>query len=338
LRVIAFSLTLLYAAVCAGSVRADPVEDFYRGKVITLYVASEAGGGYGIYGQLAARHLGRHIPGHPEIIPSFMPGGGGLAAANYLYNAARQDGTALGVLFAQLQLAQFIHPTKVKYDATRFHWLGIFADITQGFVVAKRAKATDLEQLKQVSIVAGSTGAGSDTFLLPTLANRTLGLKLKIVTGYNGTQSLALAMERGEIDGFASPWGSFRGSFPQSLQQGIPLFQYGLAPDAGFPQVPLLTDLVTDPEQRAMVRFLSGPSTIGRSLTAPPSVPADRVAALRQAFDALVTDRDFLAEADKQHIELRPMSGSKAQALIDDLSKVDPRALALAKQIVPSEE
>ena len=311
---------------------ADDVADFYRGKTVTIYVASSTGGGYAIYAQLSARHLAKHLPGNPNIVVSYMPGGGGMTAANYLFNAARQDGTALGVLFAQTQLAQSLHPKNVKYDAVKFNWIGIFADITQAFHVSRKANASTLDAMKQIEIVAGSSGTGSGTYLLPQLANATIGTKMKIIGGYAGTSALYLAMERGEIDSFSSPWGSVTGSFPQVLKTANQVFQYGLEKNPDFPDVPLLTDLIADPTQRAMAQFLAGPSAIGRSLTAPPGVPADRVAALRKAYVAMVADPDFIADAKKGKVEMGPIAGDRAQAIVDRLGKVDAAAVEMARK------
>jgi tripartite-type tricarboxylate transporter receptor subunit TctC len=314
---------------------ADDVADFYGGKTITIYVASGPGGGYAIYGQIAARHLGRHIPGNPAVVPSYMPGGGGITAANYLFNAARQDGTALGVLFAQTQLAQFLHPKNVKYDAVKYNWIGIFADIIQAFHVSKKAKAPTLDAMKTTEIVAGSSGDGSGTYLFPKLMNDTLGTKIKIVSGYAGTNALNLAMERGEIDGFSTPWGSVEGSLSRLRETANQVVQYGVEKHPSYPGVPLLTDLASDPKQKATLRFVAGPSALGRSLTAPPGVPEARVAALRKAFIAMLADPEFVADAKKGRIDMNPTPGERAQALVRELADVDPAVLALAKEVFP---
>jgi tripartite-type tricarboxylate transporter receptor subunit TctC len=315
---IGISGSLLWTAGAA----AESVEDFYRGKTITVYVASNIGGGYAIYG-------------NPAVVPSYMPGGGGLAASNYLFNAARKDGTALGVLFAQTQLVQFLNPKAVKYDAVKFNWIGIYANIIQALHVSKKAKATTLDALKATEIITGSSGVNSGTYLFPKLVNDTLGTKMKYVFGYPGTGALNLAMERGEIDAFTSPWGSVTGSMPQLLTTANQVVQYGYEKSKDFPGVPLLTDLVQDPVQRQMVRFTTGPSVIGRSLAAPPDVPKERVDTLRRAFDAMLADPDFLTDVKKGKTDLSPKPGVEAQAIIAELAKVDPKALELARAAFP---
>ena len=327
-------------ALGGGVARADAVADFYKGRTVTLYVASSAGGGYGLYGQLMAAHFGRFLPGNPTTIPSYMSGAGGLKAANYVYNAAPKDGSALGVLLSPVPVQQYVQDKAAKYDVNKFQWIGVVAPVVQAFTVMKTAPATTLEGLRKTEIVAGATGVGSDTYVVPTLANVMLGTKIKIVKGYKGTAAIAQAMEQGEAHAWAGPWTSKAASFPRLLDPkvAVQLFQFGLARQEGHKDVPLLTELVQDPQKKKVVAFLSGPTALGRSLVAPPGVPANRLAALRTAFDRMVKDPAFLADAKRRKADVTPMSGKDLQALIREITDVPPSVIAEAKAILTVEK
>jgi tripartite-type tricarboxylate transporter receptor subunit TctC len=325
----AAAMTMLVAPLPVGA------QDVYKGKTITIYVAAGTGGGYGHYAQLMAQHLGRHIPGEPNVIVSFMPGAGGLNGANYLYNLAVRDGTALGVLVSPAPVQALIEPA-ARYDVDKLRWIGVVVPVIQAFTVMKHAPAQTIDAMRSTEIVAGSTGPASDTFTVPRLINYALGTRIKIVIGYKGTADIALAMRRGEAHAWAGPWTSKAAQFPDLLDPAVAtqLLQFGLKKPAGREPVPLLTDLVADPLKKSVVEFLSGPTALGYSLTAPPDVPADRVAILRKAFDAMVKDAAFLDDAKRGRSVVEPTGGEELQAIVARITKVPANVVAEAKRVL----
>lgn len=310
-------------------------QDFFKGRTITVFVAAGAGGGYGHYAQLMAQHLGHFVPGQPSVILSYMPGAGGLNAANHVYNIAPKDGTALGVLLSTVPVQGLMDPA-ARFDVNKFQWIGVVVPVIQAFTVMRHAPAQTLDTMRQTEIVAGSTGVASDTYVVPRLVNYGLATKIKIVTGYKGTADIALAMSRGELHAWAGPWTSKAAQFPQLLDpaQATQLLQFGLAKAPGRESVPLLTDLVTDPAKKNVVAFLSGPTALGYSLTAPPDVPADRVAILRKAFEDMVRDAGVKADAEKRKAVLQPTGGAELQKIVARITSVAPAVVEEAKRVL----
>ena len=317
------------------SPQAVRAQDAFKGKTITMHVAAGAGGGYGHYGQLMAQHLGRHIPGEPNVIVSYMPGAGGLNGANHLYNLAARDGTALGVLVSPAPVHAMMEPA-ARYDVNKFNWIGVVVPVIQALTVMRHAPAQTIEAMRETEIVAGSTGPASDTFTVPQLVNYALGTKIKIVIGYKGTADIALAMRRGEVHAWAGPWTSKSAQFPDLLDPAIAtqLLQFGLKKPAGREAVPLLTELVTDPAKKSVVEFLSGPTALGYSLAAPPEVPADRIAILRNAFNAMVKDQVFLDDAKRGRSVVEATGGEELQAIVGRITSVPPNVVAEAKRVL----
>ncbi|MPY69817.1 MAG: hypothetical protein GEU92_07005 [Alphaproteobacteria bacterium] len=333
-----FASAAVLAATGASAVHSEPVASFYRGKTVTLYVGAGAGGGYGLYARLMAEHLGEHLPGKPTVVASFMSGSGGLKAANYVYNAAQRSGVALGVLLSPVPVQQYVRPEAAKFDVNKFQWIGVVAPVVQSFTVMRSAPATTIEGMREKEIIAGATGVGSDTYVVPKLANYALGTKIKIVKGYKGTAAIALAMERGEVHAWAGPWTSKEARFPELLnpEKAVQLFQFGLIRQPGYEETPLLTDLIAVPEKKRVAEFLSGPTALGRSLVAPPEVPSERVDALRAAFDAMVEDDAFLADAKKRKADVSPTGGAETQKLVKRITDVSPNVVEEAKRILLS--
>lgn len=311
-----FPALALGAAMLAGTAaRADAVADFYRGKNIELYVGAGAGGGYGLYGRVLAEFMPAHIPGKPTMTPKFMSGSAGVKAANYVYNVAPKNGLALALLLSSQATTEATGRGGVKYQSAKMHWLGRVVDIVTVVTVKKDGPATTIEEMKKTEIVAGATRPGSTTHMPFAIMNWALGTKFKIVTGYKGSAGPALAFDRGEVQAAAAPWGTLRTRRPHFLKEKQ-VAQIGLAKDAQRQDVPLLADLVKDPDRKAAVRFLSAQGSIGRALSAPPGVPEERIAALRKAFDATMADPKFRAAAKKRRMELAPLSGEEVEKMV----------------------
>ena len=299
------ALTIVWAA-CGPSARADAVADFYKGKDLRLVISTTAGTGYDAYARAVGRHLGRHLPGNPSIVPQNMPGAGGITAANHLYAVAPKDGTVIGMIQNTVPFEPLFENKAALFDPVRFNWLGTPATEVGLFIVYHTSKIRTLRDAQSQEFVAGTTGTASTPAFYGRLFNQLLGLKTRLVPGYPGQLELLLAMEKGEIDAMTSPfWSSLKVQRPtwHRDQTVRILFQYGAAPHPELKEVPFASDLVTSAADRILLAAAGAPLAAGRPIAAPPGIPADRLAALRAAMTATFKDPQFIADCDKQGIE-----------------------------------
>lgn len=319
----AFGLAALAALATGMANPASAADDanFYAGKQITMIVPSEANGAYNGYTRLLARHLGKYIPGNPSFIVQNMPGGGGLTAANHLANRAARDGTVFGAFFASAPSTPLVSPDAALYDANTMSWIGsITTDPFVGYVWhSSPVKTLEEAKIREV-IMGGPQGVGTAGVDYAILAKEMAGLKLKIVAGYPGSADVKLAMERGEVHGtFANGYASLKSSEPEWLKEKkiVIFIQHGLKKHRDLPDVPLLIDQVSNPLDRQALEFMLARQEFARPYATPPGVPAARVEILRRAFDAVVKDKDFLAEAAKSNLPVdNPLTGEEVAVLV----------------------
>lgn len=299
---------------------ADPVAAFYHGKQIRFIIRTPPGGDYDQYTRLFARFMGKHIPGEPSMIPVNMPGGGGIVAANYMAQVAPRDGTVIGIVSQGLAADQALGmSSQLKADLRQFNWIANIVHSNQLLVVWHTSPTKTLEDAKKRETTIGTTGAGSASVQYPAFFNNVLGTKFKIVFGYPGGQAIDLAMERGEVEGRGTnPYSGYMASKPTWIPQKliIPLIQSGLEKERALPDVPLLLDQPVKPEDKPMLEFMSRGATVGRPLATTPGVPAERIAALRAAFDATLKDPAFIAAAKYEHLDIQPMPADKLAEVI----------------------
>lgn len=320
---------VLFAAAAAPA--ADDVAAFYRGKQVRFIVGSAPGGTYDVLARIVARHMAAHIPGHPLIIVQNEPAAGGLLLTNELYALGPDDGTVIGVPINGIPTAPLLKPTAAHFDATRLIWIGSTNREPYVAYVWHTAPVKNLAQLLTTPLVVGATTPGTTMFDFPRLTNAVLGTKFRIVPGYGSTPQLNTAMERGETQGVAAlGWAAVKAQVPQWLaQQKIKLIaQFGVSKSRELPEVPLMLDLARTPADRAALAMLFARTEYGRPYFLPPGVPADRVAALRRAFDATMHDPGFVADAAKIGLTPDPMTGEHVQALIGELAKTAPATVA----------
>jgi tripartite-type tricarboxylate transporter receptor subunit TctC len=322
------------AAVCwpLGALAAE----FYQGKQITIVVGFSAGGTYDATARLFARHLGKHLPGNPSVLVRNMPGAGSITATMHVYATAPRDGTVLGVVGGGTVLEPLLENPQAKYDPQRFNWIGGRTRDTFLCVVWHTVPVQTIDDVKKRETVVGSTGPGSRTLTFPKALNELIGTKFKIVTGYPGGNDITLALERGEVEGYCG-WAvdSIRSRAPQWLTDGTirPLAQFTLASKPEILNVPLGRDLVTSEKGKQALDFFTADSLFAWPLMAPPGLPTERVAELRTAFDAMTKDPELLADAAKQNLEVRPVSGTAMQDFIERLYKTPPDVLTLVRKI-----
>ncbi|MFM2130270.1 MAG: hypothetical protein RL477_1816, partial [Pseudomonadota bacterium] len=303
---LAAGAAMLVAAGAAMPAAAQDAADFYRGKTAEIIISYGPGGSYDLYGKLAARHIGNFIPGKPTVIARNMPGAGGLNGANHVYNVAARDGTAMGVINQNAALGQALDTGGIKYDVRRFAWIGRFASNNEVFYTWHTAGARSLETALQRELIAGGTGPTSSSVVMPRAMNQLLGTRFRVVAGYKGSADISLAMERGEVHGQVRPWAQIKGQSAALLKEKKLdlLVQYTTERHPDIANVPTIVELAGTEEARAVFRLLVSGADIGRALVAPPALPAGRVATLRGAFDAMVKDAAFRAEAEKSTLEV----------------------------------
>ena len=328
------ALGMIATTAPASNVRADEVADFYKGNTLTVIVGFGAGGGYGTYARLIGQHMGRFLPGKPSVVPQFMPGGGSLKMANYMYTIAPENGTFIDMASPVLPVFQLIRSKGFKMDVRDFSYIGRMA--TQNHVMMVRADTgiTSIDDIKKREVTTSASGKGSPTFIFPKMMNALLGTKFKVITGYKGLAGGRLALEQGETKAMTSGWISWKAGSAHWLKSKfiIPVVELGLDQSPDLPKsVPLILDLAKNDADREFIKFMMGPTLTGRSLFAPPGVPKARLAALRKAYDKMVVDRAFLREAKKRRLEIHPMSREEVAKRIIATASASPAIINRAK-------
>jgi len=323
---------ILGATVLASPAVADDVADFYKGKQLTMTMGTGPGGSFQVYAQVFVAHLPKYIPGHPNIVPAFMPGAGGTKAGNYLYAVAGQDGKQVLMSHA-LPLAQRLKPKGIKYKSEKFQWLGAFSAINQLVTLWHTSPVKTLADLKNKQVIMSAFAKNHLTYQWLHLANTTLGTKMKIVTGYRGGAKNNLAMQQGETAGWAASWGNLNATKPQWLRDKSVniLVNFGLERLPGLSGVPTLLELVSAAD-KPIVDFVASGTPISRAFAVGPKVPKDRVAALRSALASTLADPAFLADAKKRGLPLRPRTWQETTALVNKIVNASPTLVARVKK------
>jgi tripartite-type tricarboxylate transporter receptor subunit TctC len=311
---------------------ADSIADFYKGKQVTMTMGTRPGGSFQIYGQLLSKHIKKHIPGNPTIVPNYMPGAGGTKAANYIYAAAAKDGSQM-LLSHAIPLAQMLKPKGLKFKSENFQWLGSFAAITQILTTWHTSPIKSLADAKSKQGIMSAFAKNHLTYQYVSMANNLLGTKFKIVVGYRGGARNNQAMEQGEAHGWVPSWGNLNGTKPHWLADKkvnlLMLYAFERLPE--LPNVPTFLELVA-PKDRPVAEFLINGTPIARSLAVPPGVGSARVAALRAAFDKTMVDPEFLAEAKKRKMLIRPRKWQETTALVNKIVGASPELVARVKK------
>jgi tripartite-type tricarboxylate transporter receptor subunit TctC len=312
-------IAALAAITClsVAPARADAVAEFYRDKTVTLISAGEAGGAHGAYAQLITTHIRRHIPGNPNVVIQYMLGAGGNLAPNYLYTVAPKDGTAIGLPLQDLIFNARIGVQAVKYDPAKTHYLG-GADVTRTTVsVMKASGVHSLDDAKRREVLMGATGKSGQTYIIPVVLNSMLGTRFRVVTGYQGINLIHLAMERGELHGSAASWPTIAAAKKAWVERGLinNLITIAMEREPDLPDVPALSEVVTAPEDRALIPLLAGSAALGRAWVAFGDVPTDRLAALRAAWASTMADPAFRADAAARGLVLNPVPWQAQQDL-----------------------
>ncbi len=313
----------------------NPIEAFYKGKTLTLAIGFSAGGEYDLHARLVARFIGKHIPGNPSVVPTQMTGAGTITLANYMAAVAPKDGTYLGVISNGLPAAQAIGTAGLKFDARQFHWLGALGPTIETQAIWHTVGVTTLDEARKKEVVVGSTGKGSGTFIMPTVMNELFGTKFKIITGYRGGSDVNVAMERGEVGSRNNSWTSWKSTKPHWLaEKKIHIVAWAGPETKELAHLPHLSKIAKDDADRQVVEVVFSGSYLGRPILTTPGVPAERVKALRDAFDATMKDPEFIAAAMQAKVELTPIKGVDMQEVVERVMATPPALLARAKVLM----
>jgi tripartite-type tricarboxylate transporter receptor subunit TctC len=337
---LAVATLLVIGGLAASSpAPAQSPEEFYKGKTITIVLGHPPGGSYDLYARLAADHMKRFIPGSPNVIVQHRPGGGGVAAVRWFYAQAPRDGTAMGLFTETIGHTQLLTPEAGQWKVEEMIYVGTFTPSNAAFVIRKNAAAITPDAMRKTAVTVACTGVNSQSYQYPASLKELGGFKFIIVCGYPGSAEVMLAIHRAEADMFSGSWHVWRATQQAGLKDGslIPVIQGGLTRTRDLPNVPLMQELVSDARTKRIIEFISAGSAIGRALIAPPGVPADRIAALRTAFDRLVQDEAFHADAAKRSADLEPAPGAVVQGYSDAIAKapkdiIDAAAAAMAAE------
>ncbi|MGE5540388.1 MAG: Bug family tripartite tricarboxylate transporter substrate binding protein [Gemmatimonas sp.] len=337
-RVSLLVLAAAFAFAGAGAAHAQQsAEAFYKGKNLRLVIPSGAGGGYDAYSRLLGRHIGNHIPGKPNVVVENMPGASGIRGTNYMFHVAPKDGTVMASTYNNLIVEPLLGNTQANWDSRKFEWIGSITTQYNSCMVWATSPIKTIDDAKKEEVKVSTTGLSGNSAKTPLEVNMLLGTKFKVISGYS-TTDMRLAVERGEVDGICGlSYDTYEAANPEWLQNKKIRFilQTGAKPNPKIADVPLLTDLITDPQQKQALKVLGVGEEVGRPHMFPPGTPKYLVTAVRRAFDATMKDPKFVEEAAKMHIEPDPMTGEECEAAIKEAYEMPKEAIALAAKLWP---
>ncbi len=332
-----FATAISAAAVLgiSSAAHANSAADFYKGKTLTIYVGVSPGGIYGTMAQLLSKHMAKHMVGKPTIIVKHLRGAGGTKAMNYVYNVAPQDGSVAIAPNAGIDKRKLLKLTKAKYDPSKLQWLGGWGEATNTMTLRKDAGVHSIAQAKKKVAIVGAIGRSNNTYMLPSLLNNVLGTKFKIITGYRGGSPIRKAIETGELNGWAGGWLGWTLRKADWIRDGkiVTLVQMGSKKHPDLPNVPLLSDLAENAEQREIFKFIqSGVSD--RAFAVAPRVPKDRSAALGKAYWATLHDKDFRKQAKGRSFHITPIPGPEIQKFVNNMMKMSPAKVEKVRKML----
>jgi tripartite-type tricarboxylate transporter receptor subunit TctC len=328
---------ILAHATHSRSGLAQPAADFYRGRTINLIIGYPPAGANDVYARLAARHIGKHIPGGPNVVVRNMPGAGSLLAASHIFHNAAKDGTTLGLLVPTLPIDEKLDNAAAKYKAAGFSWIGRMAPSPNVTFIMSRSEVKTIKDAFEKVAVLGATGRSATNSIYPAVLNNVLGTKFRIVNGYEGAAAAMIAMERGEVDGHSSTYDALKAVHPDWItdKRVNIVVQYSLRRHPELPDVATSVELARSDSDRALLGAVSSAAEIGKFLLTTPDVPLSRVTALRRAFDAMVRDPEFIAEAQKLRIELGALTGEDLQRIVETVQDLPSDLVEKLKAMYP---
>jgi tripartite-type tricarboxylate transporter receptor subunit TctC len=343
-RLTALALVTLACAVGApdqGSAQtgaAQTVEQFYKGKLLDLEIGYPTGGSNDAYGRLIAGHIGKHIPGSPNVVPRNSPGAGSFLAVNRVYSNLPKDGTVIGLGAPTLALDERLGSQGVRFKAAELNWLGRVDSLINIVMMWKTSPVKIIADAQKIASTLSGTGAGSTVSIYPTVLNNVIGTKFKLVMGYRGSNEAMLAMERGEVEGHSTAWSAVKVAKPDWLRDKTVaiIVQFALKRHPELSDIPTAVELARNDDERALLTAIMNASEVGTAFFTAPGVPPDRLAALRHAFDETMKDPEFLAEAQRIRLGVTPMTGDELQKLVGQVSGLTPALLERVRAVYPA--
>src|ERR1700757_2639308 len=313
----------------AAATSAQTPEQFYRGKSIDLVIGYPTGGANDFYSRMLARHLGNHIPGHPSAVPRNTPGAGSFLALNQVFNVAQKDGTVIALAAPTATLDEKLGTQGVRFKTAELNWIGRIDAATNIVFTWKTSKVKTFEDAQKYEVTLAGTGVGSTVSIYPTVMNHVFGTKFKLVMGYRGSNEAMLAVERGEVEGHSTAWTAVKVAHPDWLRGASVaiLVQFALKRHAELPDVPTAVELARNEQERAILSAIMNATEVGTAFFTTPGVPADRLTALRRAFDATMKDPELLADAQRINVGISPLAGEDLQRLPAGPGQLPPALL-----------
>jgi tripartite-type tricarboxylate transporter receptor subunit TctC len=325
-----------FVAVCSAAIigagaqaSAQTPEQFYAGKTIDFVIGYPPGGSNDTLGRLVARHLGKHVPGKPNVVPKNMPGAGSFLAVNQIFNVSPKDGTVIGIGAPTIALDEKLGTQGVRFKTAEMNWVGRVDSLVNIVFMWKTSPVKTFADAQKLESTLSGTGVGSTVSIYPTVMNNVFGTKFKLVMGYKGSNEAMLAVERGEVEGHSTSWTALKVAHPDWVRDKSValLVQFALKRHAELPDIPTAVDLARNDQERAILSAIMNATEVGTAFFTTPAAPADRVAALRRAFDATMKDPELLAEAQKIKVGVSPMAGEDLQKLVAEVSNLSPALL-----------
>jgi tripartite-type tricarboxylate transporter receptor subunit TctC len=315
--------------VFAQSASAQGPDEFYRGKTIDFVIGYPPGGSNDVWGRLVGRHIGNHIPGKPNVVPKNMPGAGSFLAVNQIFNVLAKDGTVIGIAAPTIPLDEKLGTQGVRFKTAELNWIGRADTLVNMLFLWKTSPVKTLADAMRVQSTLSATGAGSTVSVYPTVMNNVLGTKFKLVMGYRGSNEAMLAVERGEVEGHSTSWTALKVAHPDWIAEKTVtiLVQFARKRHAEMPDFPTAVELARNEDERAVLAAIMNSAEVGTAFFTAPAVPADRVAALRRAFDATMADPQFLADVAQTRLAVSPLTGEELQKLVAEVSNLSPSLL-----------
>jgi tripartite-type tricarboxylate transporter receptor subunit TctC len=323
--------TVLSAALVglAATASAQTPEQFYAGKTVDFVIGYPPGGSNDTLGRLVARHISKHIPGKPTVVPKNQPGAGSFLAVNAIFNVSAKDGTVIGIGAPTTPLDEKLGTQGVRFKTAELNWIGRLDSLVNIVFMWKTSPVKTFADAQKIQSTLSATGIGSTVSIYPTVMNNVFGTKFKLIMGYKGSSEAMLAVERGEAEGHSTSWTALKVAHPDWLRDKnvTILVQFALKRHAELPDIPTAVDLARNDEERAILRAIMNATEVGTAFFTTPGVPADRLTTLRRAFDATVRDPELLADAEKIHVGVSPMTGEELQTLVAEISNLPPGLL-----------
>lgn len=328
---------MLLGSLSASPALADAVADFYSGNAVTLYVGYSPGGAYDVYARAIAPFLEKHLPGNPTVVVANVPGAASLNLVNQLNSTLPADGTAIATFGRGIVIDKVVGRESTDFDAANFGWIGSISQEVSVCGIWHTTGVSSLEELLNQRLILGATAPGSETGVYPVLLNSFLGAQLEIVSGYPGASELDLAIEQEEVDGRCGwTWSAIQTGRLDWYEEGkvFIALQFALEKHEDLQDVPLIMDILETQEQRDIFELILAQQVMGRPYAAPPGVPEERLEALRAAFDATMNDPEFIAQAERQNLDLSPITGEELQELVDNILSAPPEIAEAARQVL----